>query len=234
MPRTLGDSFIHVSQADAHRRGRLRAAGSADAAARRRSQQADRAAHRRADRRRRTLQTGIGAIPDAVLQVPERQARPGHPHRVVLRRRDRAGRAGRHQRRAQDAAPRQDRSPASCWARSALYDFVHDNPIVELHPTEYVNDPFVIAQNDRMVAINSAIEVDLTGQVCADCIGHRLLQRRRRAGGLHPWRGAQQGRQADHRAARRRRKGRYDQQDRADAEARRGRGDHAQRRALTS
>ncbi len=55
-----------------------------------------------------------------------------------------------------------------------LYDFVHDNPMVELHPTEYVNDPFRIAQNDRMVAINSALEVDLTGQVCADSIGTRL------------------------------------------------------------
>ncbi len=55
-----------------------------------------------------------------------------------------------------------------------LYEFVHDNPIVEMHPTEYVNDPFIIAQNDRMVAINSAIEVDLTGQVCSDSIGPRL------------------------------------------------------------
>jgi 4-hydroxybutyrate CoA-transferase len=55
-----------------------------------------------------------------------------------------------------------------------LYDFIDDNPIVELHPTEYINDPFVIAQNDRMVAINSAIEVDLTGQVCADSIGPRF------------------------------------------------------------
>jgi acetyl-CoA hydrolase len=55
-----------------------------------------------------------------------------------------------------------------------LYDFVHNNPMVELHPTEYINDPFRIAQNDRMVAINSAIEVDLTGQVCADSIGPRI------------------------------------------------------------
>jgi 4-hydroxybutyrate CoA-transferase len=43
-----------------------------------------------------------------------------------------------------------------------------------MHRTEYVNDPFVIAQNDRMVAINSAIEVDLTGQVCADSIGTKF------------------------------------------------------------
>jgi acetyl-CoA hydrolase len=55
-----------------------------------------------------------------------------------------------------------------------LYRFVHDNPVVELHPTEYINDPFVIARNDRMVAINSAIEIDLTGQVCSDSIGPRL------------------------------------------------------------
>ena len=56
-----------------------------------------------------------------------------------------------------------------------LYEWVDDNPLIELHPTEYINDPFVIAQNDRMVAINSAIEVDLTGQVCADSIGPKLF-----------------------------------------------------------
>jgi 4-hydroxybutyrate CoA-transferase len=52
-----------------------------------------------------------------------------------------------------------------------LFDFMHENPIFEMHPTSYTNDPFVISQNDRMVAINSAIQVDLTGQVCADSIG---------------------------------------------------------------
>jgi acetyl-CoA hydrolase len=55
-----------------------------------------------------------------------------------------------------------------------LYDWVDDNPLIELHPTEYVNDPYVIAQNERQVAINSAIEVDLTGQVCADSIGPKI------------------------------------------------------------
>ena len=55
-----------------------------------------------------------------------------------------------------------------------LYDYVHDNPIFEFHPQDYVNDPFVIAQNENMIAINSAIEDDLTGQVCADSIGHRF------------------------------------------------------------
>ncbi len=56
-----------------------------------------------------------------------------------------------------------------------LYKWVHDNPLCEFHRTEYVNDPFVIAQNERMVAINSAIEVDLTGQVCADSIGPKFF-----------------------------------------------------------
>ena len=54
------------------------------------------------------------------------------------------------------------------------YDFIDDNPIAEFHPQEYVNNPFVIAQNRKMTAINSAIEVDLTGQVCSDSIGNKI------------------------------------------------------------
>jgi acetyl-CoA hydrolase len=52
-----------------------------------------------------------------------------------------------------------------------LFDFIDNDPVIEFHPSIYVNDPFVIAKNDKMVAINSAIEIDLTGQVCADSIG---------------------------------------------------------------
>jgi acetyl-CoA hydrolase len=55
-----------------------------------------------------------------------------------------------------------------------LYDFVDDNAAVEMHPSHYVNDPFVIARNRGMVAINSALAVDLTGQVCADSLGARF------------------------------------------------------------
>jgi 4-hydroxybutyrate CoA-transferase len=54
------------------------------------------------------------------------------------------------------------------------FDFLDNNPFVEFHPTEYVNDPFVIAQNDKMVAINSALAVDITGQVCADSMGRQM------------------------------------------------------------
>ncbi|NNK40477.1 MAG: acetyl-CoA hydrolase/transferase family protein [Winogradskyella sp.] len=55
-----------------------------------------------------------------------------------------------------------------------LYDYVDDNPFVEMRTSDYVNDVSVIKQNPRMVAINSAIEVDLTGQVCADSIGSKM------------------------------------------------------------
>ena len=54
-----------------------------------------------------------------------------------------------------------------------LFDFLHENPIFEFRPICHTNDPFVVAQNDRMVAINSALQIDLTGQVCADSLGTR-------------------------------------------------------------
>jgi 4-hydroxybutyrate CoA-transferase len=55
-----------------------------------------------------------------------------------------------------------------------LYDFLADNPLVEFHPCDRTNDTNLIRKLDRMVAINSAIEIDLTGQVCADSFGHRI------------------------------------------------------------
>jgi len=117
-----------------------------------------------------TIQTGIGGIPDAVLaclmekhdlgmhtemfsdgviQLAETGVLTGrkkslHPWKIVA---------------------------TFCIGTERLYRFVHDNPGIEFRPTEYVNDPFVIAQNEKMVAINSAIEIDLTGQVCADSFG---------------------------------------------------------------
>jgi acyl-CoA hydrolase/RimJ/RimL family protein N-acetyltransferase len=55
-----------------------------------------------------------------------------------------------------------------------LYEYIDDNPLFQFHETGYVNDPYIIGQNKKMIAINSALEVDLTGQVCADSIGHRF------------------------------------------------------------
>ncbi|HEC35972.1 MAG TPA: 4-hydroxybutyrate CoA-transferase, partial [Anaerolineae bacterium] len=120
-----------------------------------------------------TMQMGIGAIPDAVL-------------RFLYHKKD----LGIHTELFSDSVidlveagvvtnARKTLHPGKITAgfmlgTRRLYEWVHDNPIIELHRTEYVNDPFVIAQNERQVAINSAIEIDLTGQVCADSIGPKL------------------------------------------------------------
>jgi len=174
MPRCLGDSFIHVSRldyivpvdypllelpmtegglSDVHVRiGQHIAELIPDGA---------------------TMQMGIGAIPDAVLQFLY--------HKKDL---------GIHTELFSDSVidlveagvltnARKTLHPGKIIAgfmlgTKRLYEWAHDNPLIELHRTEYVNDPFVIAQNYRQVAINSAIEVDLTGQVCADSIGPKL------------------------------------------------------------
>ena len=112
-----------------------------------------------------------------------------------------------------------------------LYDYMDNNPMFEFHPQDYVNDPFVIAQNNKQVAINSALEVDLTGQVCADSIGPMFYS------GV--------GGQLDFMYGALRSPGGVpiialpatakdgaDQPHRADAQAGRRRGDHAQPRAL--
>jgi acyl-CoA hydrolase/GNAT superfamily N-acetyltransferase len=61
-----------------------------------------------------------------------------------------------------------------CMGTKRLYDYVDDNPNFEFHPSEYVNDPFVVSRHDAMVAINTGIEVDLTGQVCSDSLGTKF------------------------------------------------------------
>lgn len=169
-PRTLGDSFLHVAKADtiveaSHPLSECR--------------QGEITEVQRAIARHvaalipdgATLQTGIGGIPDAVLQnlanhkdlglhtemfsdgviglikkgVINNERKTIHPHKVIA---------------------------GFVLGTKPLFDFIDDNPIFEFHPTSYTNDPFVIAQNDRMVAINSALEVDFTGQVCSDSLGH--------------------------------------------------------------
>ena len=57
-----------------------------------------------------------------------------------------------------------------------VYDFIHNNPQVLMMDVGYTNDPFVIAKNPRVTAINSALQIDLTGQVCADSIGINFIQ----------------------------------------------------------
>ena len=174
MPRTLGDSFIHVSRLNYivpvdYPISEL-PMGEDDP-----SETVQKIAEHIAELipDGATMQLGIGAIPDAVLKflfdkkdlgihtelfsdgvidlfeagVITNAQKSLHPGKIVA---------------------------GFIMGTKRLYDWADDNPLIELHRTEYVNDPFVVAQNDRMVAINSAIEVDLTGQVCADSIGPKL------------------------------------------------------------
>jgi acyl-CoA hydrolase len=172
MPRTLGDSYIHVREIDsfvdsARPLLELPPAAQTEVTARIGRNVADLIEDGS------TLQLGIGAVPDAVLSC-------------LLDKRD----LGIHTEMFSDGilplveagvltGKRKTLNPGKlvtsfCMGTRTLYDFVDDNPSVEFHPSEYVNDPYVIAEHDNMVAINAALEVDLTGQVCADSIGDRF------------------------------------------------------------
>ncbi|PKL50229.1 MAG: 4-hydroxybutyrate CoA-transferase [Planctomycetes bacterium HGW-Planctomycetes-1] len=61
-----------------------------------------------------------------------------------------------------------------CMGSRRLYDYIDNNPFFEFYPTEYVNDPQVISQHDKMIGINVGLEIDLTGQVCSDSLGYRF------------------------------------------------------------
>jgi acetyl-CoA hydrolase len=63
---------------------------------------------------------------------------------------------------------------AFVFGGKTTFDFINNNPMVEFYPSNYVNDPFIISQNKKMIAINSALSVDISGQVCADSIGPRI------------------------------------------------------------
>lgn len=62
-----------------------------------------------------------------------------------------------------------------CLGTRRIYDYVDNNPLFSFHPTEYVNDPYIIRRQHKMVAVNTALEIDLTGQVCADSIGSKFF-----------------------------------------------------------
>jgi 4-hydroxybutyrate CoA-transferase len=172
MPRTLGDSFIHVS--------RLHHIVEVDYALPQAPQGGASEQHMQVGQHiaemipdGATLQMGVGSIPDAVLSNLSHHKDLGvhtelfsdgiidmveagvitcarktfHPGKIVA---------------------------GFLFGSERLYEFADNNPLIELHPTDYVNDPFNIAKNEKMVAINSALQVDLTGQVCADSIGPRF------------------------------------------------------------
>jgi acyl-CoA hydrolase len=117
-----------------------------------------------------TVQMGIGGIPDSVWESMEGDLELGIHTEMIS---DGAMRAIQ---RGVVTGTRKNMHPGKLVLTFALgseelYDFLDNNPLIEAHPVDYVNDPFIVSQNENMVAINSAIEVDLTGQVCSDSIG---------------------------------------------------------------
>lgn len=117
-----------------------------------------------------TLQVGIGTIPDAVLHFLYDRKDLGIHTEMFSEGLIPLIEAGVVNGRRKTLHPGRVVASFSMGSRK-LYDFIHRNPIFEFHPVDYTNDPFVISRNERMVSINSALEVDLTGQVCSDSIG---------------------------------------------------------------
>ena len=116
------------------------------------------------------LQLGIGAIPDAVLLFLHEKNDLGIHSEMFSDGVVELYEQGVVTNRCKSVHP--DKMVATfLMGTRRLYDFVDDNPIVNMFPVNYVNDPVVIGQNDRVVAINSALEVDLQGQVAADSMG---------------------------------------------------------------
>ena len=170
MPRTFGDCFLHIKDIDAvvevsrplcelkpiqitevhHAIGKNVAGLIEDGA---------------------TLQLGIGGIPDAVLLELTDHQRPGHADGNAERQRDSPDRSPECMNGSRKSIHRGKIILSFVLGTKKLFDYVNNNPMFEFHPNKYTNDPWVIAQNDKMVAVNSALQVDITGQVCADSIG---------------------------------------------------------------
>ncbi|MBL8165996.1 MAG: acetyl-CoA hydrolase/transferase family protein [Anaerolineae bacterium] len=172
MPRTLGDSFIHVSQIDYFIEVDYPLPEvSPEPASPIQDQIATYIAELVPDAA--TLQMGIGGIPDAVLRRLTNHKNLGIHTELFSNGVMEMIEYGVITNAAKNLHPGKVVAGFALGTRS-LYKFINDNPVFEFRPTEYVNDPFIIAQNDRMVSINSALEVDLTGQVCADSIGTKF------------------------------------------------------------
>jgi len=172
MPRTLGDSFVHLSAIDQLVQSNqellevtcLPPNEVARAVGRHVATVIEEGS---------TLQMGIGDVPNAILA-----ALGHHRHLGVHTEMFSDGLMDLIEAGAVDGSRKTYHTgtvvSAFIMGSHRLYDFVDDNPMIEMHPVTFTNDPECIARNDRMVSVNSAIEIDLTGQVCADSIGHQL------------------------------------------------------------
>lgn len=172
MPRTLGDCFVHVS--------RLNHIVEVDYPLPEAPQGGSSKLHLRVGEHiaelipnGATLQMGIGSIPDAVLVNLGNHRDLGIHTELFSDGVIEMVESGVITCRKKTFHPGKIVS-GFAFGTKKLYEFVHNNPLIEFHPSDYVNDPFNIAQNEKMVAINSALQVDLTGQICADSIGSRL------------------------------------------------------------
>jgi 4-hydroxybutyrate CoA-transferase len=119
------------------------------------------------------LQTGIGGIPDAILPMLMDRKDLGVHSEMISDGVIPLIEAGVITGARKNFKPRKIILGFALGSKS-LFEFVDNNPIFEFHPTAYSNDPGLIARNDNMVAINSALQVDLTGQVCSDSIGNQF------------------------------------------------------------
>lgn len=169
MPRALGDCFIHASAID---RMVISDRPILELAVPEPDDVAKRIGRNIADliEDGSTLQLGIGTIPDCVLaSLHDKKDLGIHTEmfsdgviELVERGIINGSRKTIHR----------DKIIASfVLGTRRLFDFIDNNPLCEFHPTEYTNDPFCVAQNEKMISINSALQVDLTGQVCADSLG---------------------------------------------------------------
>jgi acyl-CoA hydrolase len=172
MPRTYGDSFIQVSDIDALvESSRPLCALTKSVVSDLQIAIARNVASLIEDGA--VLQTGIGGIPDAVLpMLMDRKDLAVHSELVsdgVIPLIEAGVLTGARK----NFKPRKIILGFALGSKR-LFEFVDNNPIFEFHPTAYTNDPALIARNDKMVAINSALQIDLTGQVCSDSIGNQF------------------------------------------------------------
>ncbi len=169
MPRILGDCFVHVSRVDAivEHTAELPTLGA------RSISDVERAIGTHIVgllEDGATMQMGIGGIPDAIYEQLDGFRDLGIHTEMIS---DGAMRAIERGIITGNVKTIHAGKAVITFAlgSSELYRYLDNNPMIEAHPVEYVNDPAVASRNDRLVAVNSAIEVDLTGQVCSDSIG---------------------------------------------------------------
>jgi acyl-CoA hydrolase len=172
MPRVFGNAFLHVSDVDA-------IVEATEELIELPATAPDAVEHQIAEHivplipRGATLQLGIGGVPNAVVSLLEHRDDLGvHSEMIsdgVMHAFEAGVLSGRFKTR--------HRGRIVCtfaMGTRAFYDWLHENPAVEAHPCDHTNDPVRAAQNDRLIAINSAISIDLTGQVNADSLGYRI------------------------------------------------------------